>query len=177
MEYSFKASKNSETTTVTLDDYRLIVRKGPTEEIIPYASIIAVRINSSGSRFNTHIYPDAHSPVLILSKSVSENGAIVNQSGGYSLLVRVLHHHLERKSKAVFRTGTDLRRLWFWALTIMFVSYLLSITLHYFGFGMLNPYWQTLLLSTIATAVVVAPSAHKLPRNYDPGNIPIQFLP
>lgn len=163
--------------TVVLDDYRLILRKGSSEEIFPYASIVAVRISRSGEGYATYIYPDDRKPVAIHSKSYSEEGTVIDQSGGYSLLVRVLHHHLKEKSQAVFRTGTHPGTIWWVAGIAAMLSFVASICLHYYGFRILNPYLQTLLLSLMAGVIILVSSIRKLPRNYHPANIPIRFLP
>jgi hypothetical protein len=162
---------------VHLDDYRLILRKGSAEEIIPYASIVTVRVSRSKDCYFTYIYPDARKPIVILSKSVSEAGIITDQAGGYSLLVRVLHHHLKEKSEAVFRSGNDPEWLWLWVGVAAIFSFTVSIILHFFGFGLLHPYLQALLVSMLAAVIVIFLSVRKLPRNYHPGNIPLQFLP
>jgi hypothetical protein len=52
-----------------------------------------------------------------------------------------------------------------------------SSVLNYLGFGLLNPYIQALLFSVVAAIIVIFFSVRKLPRNYHPGNIPLQFLP
>jgi hypothetical protein len=177
LEYSFRASRRSEITTVSLDDYRLILHKGSVKEIIPYASIVAIRVSRNKDYYYTYIYPDAHQAVFIKSKSVSEDGSIIDQSGGYSLLIRVLHHHLKEKSQAVFRSGNDPERLWLSVGAATVFSFMVSIVLHYFGFRLINPYMQALLFSMFAGMIVIFISARNLPRNYHPGNIPLQFLP
>lgn len=177
MEYSFKASRNSETSTILLDDYRLILRKGSAEKIIPYASIVAVRVSRTKDCYCTYIYPDAHKTIVIKSKSFGEDGSVIDQAGGYSLLVRVLHHHLKQKRQAVFRSGNDPEWLWLSVGAAAVFSFLISIFLHYFGLRFINPYMQALLFSLLAGLVVIFISARKLPRNYHPGNIPLQFLP
>lgn len=177
MEYSFRASKRSEVTTVSLDDYRLILHKGSAEEIIPYASIVTVRVSKTKDCYCTYLYPDAHKVVIIKSKSVSADGAVIDQSGGYALLIRVLHHHLKEKSQANFRSGNDPEQLWLWVGATAVFSFLVSIFLHYYGLRLINPYMQALLFSLLTGMIVIFISARKLPRNYHPGNIPLQFLP
>jgi hypothetical protein len=177
LEYSFRTSKRSEITTVSLDDYRLILRKGSTEEIIPYASIVTVRVSRTKDFFCTYIYPDARKVVLVKSKSFSEDGSVIDQAGGYALLIRVLHHHLKEKSQATFRSGNDPEQLWLWVGATAVFSFLASIILHYFGLRLINPYMQALLFSVLTGMIVIFMSVRKLPRNYSPGSIPLQFLP
>ncbi len=164
-------------TTVMLDDYRLILRKGSAEEIFPYANIVMVRISRSRSGYTTFIYPDARKPVVIQSTSYSDEGAVIDQSGGYALLVRVLHHHLQEKSQAEFRSGTHPDRLWWSTGIAAILSFTGSVALHYFGFRIFNPYLLALAVSLLAAAIIVVVSAGKLPRNYHPANIPLRFLP
>ena len=128
VEYAFKKSPQSELVTLRLDDYGFILRKNGKEEIFSYASVLSVRISrTKGHVFKLHIVPDDHDPVVITSRSCSETGALVDQSGAYSLFVRVLHHHLMEKSRAVFTAGNSPNRIWQWAGLSAFVSFIISI--------------------------------------------------
>ena len=178
MEYSFKKSPQSESLTLRLDDYGFILRKDGKEEVFSYASVLSVRITRSNNHVYTlYIFPDDHKPIVITSRCCDENGALIDQSASYSLFVRVLHHHLKEKSRAVFTAGNSPDRIWQWSGISAFVSFIISITASYGGFSLVNPYMLALILTSLMVATIFLLSANKLPKTYKPTEIPLQFLP
>ncbi|MEJ0054225.1 MAG: hypothetical protein WDN75_00395 [Bacteroidota bacterium] len=178
VEYSFRNSANGETTSIVLRDYDFTFRKGKEVEVISYANIVAVRISrTSGKNFRMYLYPDDHSPLVIPAVSFSENGKPMDQSREYAMLVRVLHHHLKDKSKAVFSSGGNSDKIWQWAAVSAVFSFIISIIADYLGFGLMNVYIQASVLTLMAVTVVVALNARNLPKTYQPTDIPLQFLP
>jgi hypothetical protein len=178
LEYTFRNSAREELTTILLEEYSFILHKGRTKEVISYASIVAVRIcKSANRRFKIWLTPDGHSPLVISSQSYTENGDLVDQWQGYSLFVRVLHHHLKDKSPAVFSSGGNMDRLGQWALFCAIGSFMISITADYVGFGLMNPYIQAVILAVLACMVLWIISANRVPKTYNPTEIPLQYLP
>jgi hypothetical protein len=177
VEYTFRNSPNDEPASVILRDYDFTFRRGKDVEVISYANIFAVRISkAAGKTFKMHLYPDDHSPVVISSFSF-ENGSQVDQSREYNMLVRVLHHHLKDKSKAVFSCGGNSDKIWQWAAISAVFSFVISIVADYLGFGLMNPYIQAAILFLMAIIMVVVLNARNLPKTYQPTDIPLQFLP
>ena len=178
MEYTFRSSATEAETTVVLDDYTLRCRKGENEEVISYASITSVRINRLSKHvFKIHISADGHRSIAISSQSLSENGMMVDHSTGYALFVRVLHRYLKDKSQAVFRSGGNTDRVWQWIGLSAVISFCISMAAGYLGFSLMNAYMQALIFVALTTVMITAFSIRKLPKSYDPSDIPIQFLP
>ncbi len=178
MEYSFRNSANGKPQMLVLGDYGFTLHNETTEEAIPYANIVAVRISRSiGKSFRVHLYPDDRRPVVIPSQSFSENGKTVDQSREYSMLVRVLHHHLKDKSKASFSCGGNSDKIWQWVGISAIISFVLSIIAEYLGVGLINPYVQALILAVLSAIIVIVFNARNLPKTYEPTEIPLQFLP
>ena len=164
--------------TLRLGDYGFILRKDGKEEVFSYASVLSVRITKSNNHVYTlYICADDHKPIVITSRSCDENGALIDQLAAYSLFVRVLHHHLKEKSRAVFTAGNSPDRIWQWAGISAFVSFIISIAASYGGFSLVNPYMLALILTTLMVVTIFLLSANKLPKTYKPTEIPLQFLP
>jgi len=49
--------------------------------------------------------------------------------------------------------------------------------LDYLGFGLMNPYVQSLIFSAAAVILIFVFSIKKLPKSYNPSEIPLQFMP
>ena len=178
MEYTFRSSVHEAETTVVLDDYTLRCRKGENEEVISYASITSVRINRLSKHvFKIHLSADGHRSIAISSQSLTENGKLVDHSTGYALFVRVLHRYLKDKSQAVFRSGGNTDRIWQWLALSAVFSFCLSMTADYLGFSFMNSYIQALIFAALTAVMITVFSTRKLPKSYDPSDIPIQFLP
>ena len=178
MEYTFRSSALEAETTVVLDDYTLRCRNGENEEVISYASITSVRINRLSKHvFKIYLSADGHRSMAIASQSLTENGMMVDHSTGYSLFVRVLHRYLKDKSQAVFRSGGNTDRVWQWIALSAVISFCISMAAGYLGFSLLNFYIQALIFVALTAVMITAFSIRKLPKSYDPSDIPIQFLP
>lgn len=178
MEYTFRSSAHETETTVVLDDYTLRCRKGENEEVISYACITSVIINRLPKHvFKIHLAADGHRSIAISSQSLTENGTLIDQSTGYSLFVRVLHRYLKDKGQAVFRSGGNTDRIWQWIALSAGFSFCISITAGYLGFSLMNSYIQALIFVALSAVMVIVFSIRKLPKAYDPTDIPIQFLP
>jgi hypothetical protein len=177
VEYSFRDSANGETISIVLRDYDFTFRRGKEAEAISYVNIFAVRISKiSGKNFRIHLYPDGHNPLVIPSFSFAD-GKQIDQSREYAMLVRVLHHHLKDKSKAVFSCGGNGDKIWQWAVISAIFSFAISIIADYLGFGLVNVYVQAFVLTLLAIIMIIALNAGNMPKTYQPTDIPLQFLP
>lgn len=178
MEYSFRKSANHNLTTIRLDEYGMTIQAAGKEQIISYAKVITIMINKGSEDLcKVTIYAEDHDPICLTNWSFSEEGKKENQSGAYALFVRVLHHHLKDKSKAVFKAGRNMERIWIWSALAVIIAFATSVTADYFGFSLLNPYIQTLILSALLLIIILIFSMSRMPKTYNPGNIPLQFLP
>jgi hypothetical protein len=178
LKYSFRKIAGESETTLLLDDYAITITKDGTPETISYASITSVRIcRPSLHIYRVYLLADGHKPLVIRSQSFDETGKQVDQSSGYALFVRVLHHHLKEKSSAVFTSGGNIDRVWQGALVSGVFSFLISIVAGYFGYDLMNAYIQALIFAVLAAIMIVAFGVKKLPRHYKPGDIPLRFLP
>ena len=177
MEYSFRNSASGETISIVLRDFDFTFRRGKGAEVISYVNIFAVRISKISSKnFRIHLYPDDHDPIVIPSFSFSD-GKQISQSREYAMLVRVLHHHLKDKSRAVFSCGGNGDKIWQWAVVSAIFSFAISIIADYLGFSLMNVYVQSAILTLLAIIMVFALNAGNMPKTYQPTDIPLQFLP
>jgi hypothetical protein len=178
VKYSFRKAAADPETTLQLDDYAITISRGGKDEVISYASITSVRIcRPSLHVYRLHLQADGHKTVIIPSLSFEENRKTIDQSSGYALFVRVLHHYLKEKSHALFTSGGNIDRVWQGALISGVLSFLISIVAGYFGYDLMNAYIQALIFAGLAAIVIVAFGVKRLPRHYNPGDIPLRFLP
>ncbi|HRI79097.1 MAG TPA: hypothetical protein PLR06_06120 [Cyclobacteriaceae bacterium] len=178
MEYTFKLSPHSEVTSIHLGDYSLSLRKGTTEQKIAYANIFMVRMDvNTHSEYSIYLDADGYGQIAIPSWTFTDQGKKESQSSGYSLFVRVLHHHLQDKCRANFKSGKDAGRIGLWAGIGAVLSVVVSFLMDYLGFGWINPPLQALFFSVVAVMLILVFSIKKLPKSYHPSNIPLQFLP
>lgn len=178
MEYIYRNSAQETETALVLGGYSFICRKGGKEEVISYASITDVRISKSPNHvFKIYLSADGYRPIVISSQSFAENGMPIDQSRGYALFVRVLHRYLNDKSQAAFTSGGNRERIWQWAVVSAVFSFCISMSAGYLGFSLMNSYIQALIFAALTTVMIIIFSIRKLPKSYDPSDIPIQFLP
>jgi hypothetical protein len=178
VQYSFRKNAGDPETSLLLDDYAITRSIGGAAEVISYASITSVRIcRPLPHVYRVHLLADGHKPIVFSSHSVDQDGQPIDQSSGYALFVRVLHHHLKEKSNAVFTSGGNIDRVWQGALISAVLSFLISIIGGYFGYDIMNAYIQALVFAVLAAIMIIAFGVKKLPRHYNPGDIPLRFLP
>ncbi len=178
MKYSFRNSAKGKEISILLDDYGFAICEGIHQEKISYASIVAVRICKKINRvYRVFLYPDASRTITISSNSWDDHGNPIDQSREYGLFVRVLHHHLKDKSPAVFTSGGKASKIWSLAAASAILCFLISVVIDYLGFGLMNPYKQSLILAMVSFLAVILSSIRNFPKTYTPTDIPIQFLP
>ena len=165
-------------TVITLGDYGFTISKGKQDGSVAYANIHSVRISrSSGRLYRMHIYPDGQTPIVIGSLSYEKDENEIDHCREYSMLVRVLHHHLKDKSPAVFSCGGSSEKIWIWIIVSVMASFAITMVGRYLGLGLLNPYADALLLSLLFIAFVIVLNLGNIPKSYNPAEIPLHFLP
>ena len=178
MEYTFRKATHQGEIALVLGDYSFIRRMGGKEEVISYASITDVRISKlSNHVFKIYLSADGHQPIVISSQSFEGNGMKIDQSAGYAMFVRVLHHYLKDKSQAAFTSGGNTARIWQLAVVSALFSFWISIAADYLVSSLMNPYIQALIFAALTATIIIVSNFKKLPKSYHPGDIPIQFLP
>jgi hypothetical protein len=178
LKYAYRNSAKGNEISIALDDYGFTLCHHGHEQVISYASIVAVRIaRLANNDYRLFLYPDDSPTVTISSLSRALDGQQIDQSREYTLFVRVLHHHLKDKSSAVFTSGGNAAKVWTIAAISAVSSLLLSVIADYLGFELWNPYLQAAVIASCAFFVAFAFSIRNLPKNYTPTDIPLQFLP
>lgn len=177
MEYSFTNISGTK-YAIVLEEYGFTIREMDRQRNISYASVVELRMcKGSGGEFRLIILTDNDGAVGVSSVSHTGPNERTDQSKGYTLFVRVLHHHLKEKGHTVFTCGGTKDRLWKGLGTVMVVSLILSIGLNFWGFSLVNPYLQAVFLAPPLFGIALMIRVVEFPKNYDPADIPIQFLP
>jgi hypothetical protein len=178
LEYTFKNSLREEAQTVVLNVYSITVSSANSEYNISYANITTVRLcKVTPTFYKTIIHHDGNKPLTITNQFISEDGVQVDRSRMYSTFIRVLHYHLKDKSASAYTSGCNITSLWKWGVFSIIASFILSFTLDYLGFGLVNPYLLTLILTFLIAAIVVVRNVGQWPREYTATDIPITLLP
>lgn len=167
MEYTFKNSISGEPTTVVLSEYSLLWQTTGKEVLIPYASILSVRLSRSGNKFYTEIKPSDQPELRIASNE--ERGS------QYTTFVRVLHYHLREKSMAYYICGNNLPGILYTSCASVIISFGLSHSISSLSHYQSN--LAALTLTLLALTVIVIVNWGQFPNVYKPENIPSQFLP
>lgn len=178
MEYTFKNSTREGAQTVILSDYSIAIRSDNSERSISYANITSVRLcKITSSSYKMIIHHDGDKPLIITNQYLTESSADEDRSRVYSTFVRVLHYHLKDKSGAVYTSGCSIGALWKWGVLSVMLSFIISFTADYLGFGLMNPYAETLILTCLVAAVVFLLNVGQLPKAYTATDIPLNLLP
>lgn len=178
MEYTFKNSVSDKVYTVILNQYNFVIQCAEKEQTIPYANITSVRLSKTNSHnYKITVSSDSHAPVVITNKYYLPGGELEDRSRQYSTFVRVLHYHLKDKSHAVYTSGFSLNLLTIWVLISAFASFFTSFISEYLGVSLMNPFMQAGLLTGIIAISIIALNRGRLPKQYTPSDIPLQFIP
>ncbi len=178
MDYTFKNSVSDKACTILLADYHLALQSAEKEEVIPYANITGIRLTKSNKlSYKIYLYPDNQKPILVTNLYCLSSREVENRSRQYVTFVRVLHLHLIEKSAAVFTTGLSLNRLIGWGVGASILALLISFTIHYFIPDLLNPFIMLVIFSSAMSVVAVAINRNRIPKYYQPTDIPLEFLP
>lgn len=177
MEYSFTNISGTR-YAIVLEEYGFTFHETDRQRSISYASVVELRMcKGSGGEYRLIVLTDNDGAVGV--SSISHNGPHekIDQAKAYTLFVRVLHHHLKEKGHTVFTCGGTKDGLWKGIGTVIVVSLILSIGLNFWGFSLVNPYLQAVFLVPLLFGAALMIRLVEFPKNYDPADIPIQFLP
>jgi hypothetical protein len=160
---------------VILSEFSLSLICEGKEKLVPYASILSVRLKKSGKKFSTIIKPSDQPEVCISSAYVISNSQEENRSTEYATFVRVLHYHLREKSMAYYVCGNNLQNILFLCCALVIASFGLPYLM-----GNLSAYHRNLIalaLSFINLTLIAIANWRHFPNVYKPDHIPAQFLP
>lgn len=171
MEYTYVSGQKR--IRVQLQDDALILHGQDQPVTIPYAQLSEVSLSRSGNLYQVRLKARGHNAITIKSDGTEDEGGMGRT---FALFIRVLHHHLHRRSDMHFRCFPDCRLL---VVSILVISQALLAIL-WIGplssWGWLDRLWLT--CATLALAGVLALILPKfLSRTYSPLNIPLQYLP
>lgn len=178
MEYTFRSSPRDMPTTIVLSEYNFTVKCGKQERTIPYASIVQVNLlRDRDKTFRVSLRPDGEKPVIITNQYFQSAGTAEDRSRAYATFVRVLHFHLKDKSKATFTSGSRTFRIGYQIAVIAVVSFVVSFLADFYGFRLVDPIVQGIVLSILLGIVFITSGFTAWPRTYHPSEIPMEFLP
>lgn len=154
------------------------MKRGKDEFSIIYAGVSSVNLDRGSDKiFKTVLHLEGHRPLLITNKYYTSERAVEDRSRAYSTFIRVLHYHLKDKSKASYAYGTRRSRL---GLSVSFAAALafgISFTAEFMGVSIFNAYVQGAILAALMATAILFISVRHWPRNYNPAEIPLEFLP
>jgi hypothetical protein len=178
LEYTFKNSAREAANTIALHDYNMTLRTSEGELVIPYANIMNVRLcKVSESLYRTVLVYNDHKTLVITNQYVASNGGTEDRSRIYSTFIRVLHFHLKDKSKALYKSGCSMEKLWRSSIAAATGSFILCFTADLLGFNIFNPYIDAIALSALFIMMLFMLQLGRLPKDYSATNIPFELLP
>jgi len=178
VEYTFKNSLSEKAYTIVLGHDALTIQSAGREETVPYDRIAAVKLSrKKGPAYQMTIRSSDNRSITVSNKYHLSVSDCEDRSRQYAGFVRALHYHLKTKGSPVYTSGKNLARLSISVLLAAFFSFLMSFISEYFGWSVINPYAQSLLLTLMIVSVLLAIDRARFIRCYSPEQIPVQFLP
>jgi hypothetical protein len=178
VEYTFKNSLSEKAVTIILNPTEMILQSPEREETIGYEQVNSVKLSRlSDSSFRIRIGVDAHPPIVVTNRYFLPSGEFEDRSRQYGTFVRVLHFHLKSKSAPVYTSGKSFRLLLIWSLMSAFIAFFVSFISEYLGLSLIDPFIQAFILTAFIVAMIFLLNKGKLPKEYSPEDIPLQFLP
>lgn len=173
MEYQSKSSKKGNPLTIKLTESALVLNVKGIDESFPYSMIEKIEISKqSGNNCAITIITNNSRSYTIFNRNESADGLVHDNSTGYSMFVRVLHHHLRTKSKVKF-TCKRYFHISLWQKIL--VAVLLLGVSYFFG----NPASHLLLFALSLSILPLMLILEKIPfvNEYKPDEIPLDFFP
>ena len=177
MEYSFQNSAREKKSTVSLDEFDLMVESGAEWVKVAYSQITQVRLSRKGNFYSIHITSIDHEVIEISSGTFDNNGKWVDQSRPYQTFVRVLHMHLRNKCKASFYSGASplLHSMY---LGVAVITGLVAFVLEeYFDVTPLSGVALSIVVFLGLAVVLILPKISQWQREYSPNEVPMKMLP
>lgn len=181
MEYSFRNSPHEKAKRAVLNLTTIDLYYDEAKYTIPYKDINGVWLNKPGGICTCRAYSCTlnikdKKPLFISSKNYDEKGNTLEQSNHYNSFVRVLHHHLQTKSKAEYKFGVQPMQ---YLLRVCMVIAILAGFILSSLYLNINQYLLigTALVSLFGTVCGVNFCITNFPKGYTPENIPLKLLP
>lgn len=181
MEYAFKNSPEEKVKKIVLNLTGFDLYFDGAKYTVSYSDINGVWLNKPGglctpSEYSCTLNINDRKPIYISSKNYDDEGNVIEQPNHYNSFVRVLHHHLQSKSRAQYRFGVQPRQ---YALRVLTIIGILT------GFGAsylylnINKYILALpaVLSIFVAVCGLKFCISNYPKDYKPENIPLKLLP
>lgn len=177
MEYIFNTHRSQDRITILLSEFNMSVQCGLDERLIAYASITELRLTKTNSAYKAIISIDGSKQIEISNRLYHADGKTEDRSRQFETFIRVLHFHLKEKSNTRFVAGCS----WMKAIGATLVAILFSIGLSYgldwIKLSFVDPFTMSLLFSALTLGFLVATFWPLLPKQYNPTEIPSQYLP
>jgi hypothetical protein len=178
VEYTFKNSLSEKACTIVLGNEALTIECAGLEKTISYDRVTAVRLSrKNGQSYGVVIRSRDHRPITVTNKYHLSAAECEDRSRQYAAFVRILHHHLKTKAAPLYTSGKSLTVVMIWMLPAAFFSFVLSFISEYFGFSLINPFGQSLILTLSIVSVMIAINRGAVSKQYSPEDIPFQYLP
>ncbi len=177
MEYSFQNSLNEKPVKAILEEFELTIDTEENKKNIPYASITEVRLGRKKDLYYTHIISQDYGTLLITNRTYESAGEWKDQSRTYHTFIRVLHMHLQNKSKASFYSGFSLGAQALKLGGAFLLSCFLFLAEEYFDVVTTNSILISVLFFGVCVVLIVLPNLSQWPKNYQPTDIPLNLLP
>jgi hypothetical protein len=178
VEYTFKNSLSEKAITIILGPTGMVLQSPEREEMIGYDQVTSVKLSRlAESSFRIRIGIDAHPPIVVTNRYFLPSGEFEDRSREYSTFVRLLHFHLKTKSAPVYTSGKSLRLVVIWGVVSAFAAFFVSFVSEYLGMSVVDPFIQASILTAFILAMIFLINKGKLPKEYSPEDIPLQFLP
>ena len=177
MEYSFRRAAHEPEISVLLGHLELAVHTNQAVETIPYDGIYRVKLHRHGGYFSITVYSNGHKPLHITSRRWDANGNAIQNTSAYITFVRVLHFHLRDKASAGYHLAGDLGAQVIYSLIGAAVGLALSLTLDLTSLNLMPLGPQSIVLGATSLLAALTWQTWRSPDKYDPGQIPLHFLP
>jgi hypothetical protein len=177
MEYSFQNGVREKKSTITLNEFDLVIESGAEWLKIAYPQITEVRLSRRKNLYSIHVTSLDTDVIEITNSAYDSQGKWIDQSRHYQTFVRVLHLHLQNKCKASFYSGAS-RFFHSMYLGVAAIIGLAAFVLEeYFD---VTPVSGIMLSSGIFVCLgllLVLPRVAQWQREYSPSEVPMSMLP
>lgn len=177
MEYSFQNGARDKKSTITLNEFDLVMESGVKWVKVAYPQITEVRLSRRKNLYSIHITSIDNELIEITNGAFDSQSNWIDQSRPYQTFVRVLHMHLQNKCKATFYSGAS--RLFHSmylgvAAIIGLVAYALE---EYFDVTPISGVILSIGVFVILALVLIIPQISQWQREYTPEDVPMRMLP
>lgn len=178
VEYVFKNSFKEKPVTIVLKQFSVHVLRAGNEIKIPYAQVTAVHLSrKSGNLFKTVIDIEDGDSLVITNRFHISEVDYEDRNTPYSIFIRELHRNLKDKSDAVFLSGISYNSLFIRVLMGCFAAAFIAFINEYLGLAPVNSLLLALSISATFFVVMFLYQRKDIAKQYNPGDIPLQFLP